>query len=103
MKRKRPPTQVVQLPLVLDNEEEVLAQQRARSRKKGAKKRYEDAQLSAAICAEIDEYCRIHPHTKHTEVMEHLKKNPATKPLVAALKLKPASLAKKISRYRRRK
>jgi hypothetical protein len=46
-------------------------------------------------------YIARHPNAKHSEIAKWLNNDPATAPLVA--NLKPPSLAKKISRYRRQK
>ena len=81
----------------LDNKEEALVEQRARSRRAGAAKRRAQALFAEPVLAKIAR----HPNAKHSEIAKWLNDDPATAPLVAHLK--PESLAKKISRCRRQK
>jgi hypothetical protein len=93
-----PPTQYLYPPLVLDNEEKVLAQRRAFGRKLGAESRQRFAQLDDEVVAAIVECCRRNPDASNSEVANWVSDHPKTQPLVEHLK--HGTLRKKVAQVR---
>ena len=67
-------TYVLQPPLLLDNEDEVLARQRAFGREAGARKRHLDAQLTDEDLAEIDDIRSRKPKASAYWIAQQMQK-----------------------------
>jgi hypothetical protein len=114
-RRKRPPiAQELRPEFWLNNTDEVLAHQRALSRKAGAEKRHQYARLTDKARTAIDEYRGRHPNANNTDIAKQLQKNSATmvprlkhgKPMLKDEKPVPLTvpaLARKIGREHPRK